>query len=138
MDGQWVMMPLYNGGSFKDAWQPWCAQKNYQTSSAKSFGNLQKNWQKTSMVWNKLTFCFKFIICLLFHVEFSACCLGSIFIPSGPSQDVFKIQMQAEDFTRTIRTSCGESSSTTAGKYSRGPREIVENLVKVKFSHDLC
>lgn len=98
----------------------------------------KKKWQKTSIVWNKLTFCFKFIICLLFHVEFSACCLGSIFIPSGPSQDLFKIQMHAEDFTRTIRTSCGESSSTIAGKYSRGPREIVENLVKVKFSHDLC
>ena len=46
MDGQWVMMPLYNGGSFKDAWQPWCAQKNYQTSSAKSFGNLQKIGKK--------------------------------------------------------------------------------------------
>ena len=23
MDGQWVMMPLYNAGSFKDSWQPY-------------------------------------------------------------------------------------------------------------------
>ncbi len=37
MWSQWVMMPLYNGGSFNDSWQPWCAPNFSQ-----SFGNLQQ------------------------------------------------------------------------------------------------
>ena len=111
MDGQWVMMPLYNGGSFNDAWQPRCAQNNYQTFSAKGFGNLQKIPKKPKWFGVNLRFVSSF-----FSIVSS--------IPSGPSQEMFKFPMQPADFTRTIRTSWG-------GKVAQQPllsRKLVYQL----------